>query len=150
MRICPKTALNPHQSGVFHLTPSDTGVGLDDYSRSVIPELKTDVFLRGKDRNIIIDTKYYASMLQRGYMSEKENIRRNHLSQMETYLTSAQEDEALATTDWEGILLYPTVEEDRAAHFEVAGHRLSVQTINLAQEWEGIATALLAVPRGEI
>jgi len=45
----------------------------------------------------------------------------------------------------EGILLYPTVEHPVSASYMMKGHKVSIKTINLNQDWKQIHRNLLSL-----
>ena len=45
----------------------------------------------------------------------------------------------------EGILLYPTVNEELDIDWQISGHKMRVVTINLAQDWPNIHNDLLKI-----
>ena len=115
---------------------------IDNKSKAFLPSINTDITLESTNRKIIIDTKYYGETLNdnRG----KLLVRSDHLYQIFSYLSNA--DCSAATSGrYEGILLYPTVEEDIALHYELGGYPISVRTINLNQEWSLVHRDLLAI-----
>jgi len=58
--------------GSVHLNWNAEPVG--DGDLSLLPEMKTDVTLRGESRTIVIDAKYYKDALQQHYGSRKAAI----------------------------------------------------------------------------
>jgi 5-methylcytosine-specific restriction enzyme subunit McrC len=117
----------------------EAGVGLE-----LLPIMQTDVSLRGPTKTIIVDTKYYAQTLHSYH--DIKRLRSGHLYQLFAYLKNL---ERLTEIDShaEGILLYPTVQEEVTFSAVIQGHRVSAQTIDLARPWADIHTALLSVLR---
>ena len=102
--------------------------------------MRVDVFLRGKDRRIIVDTKYYASALQTYHGSQ--TFHSGNLYQIFSYVKNAAgTDPAFQGT--EGILLYPEVKHSLDATFSIQGHRIRIATLDLCQPWPSIADRLL-------
>lgn len=116
------------------------GVSVGELAQNVLPSMLTDVSLRGKDRTIIIDAKYYkeALPLNRG----KERIRSSHLYQLFAYLKNLKHD---APGYAEGVLLYPTVNKDFNYEYVFQGHRVRACSINLNQDWQRIHKDLISV-----
>ena len=115
-----------------------------DEAVAFLPIMITDISLESPGRKIIIDTKYYKDTLntRRGI----EKIQSAHLYQMFAYLVNSRAK--LGSTDkCEGILLYPTVSDDYHFEYNIHGHRLAVQTINLDQKWQMIHEDLLEIIR---
>ena len=113
---------------------------LDDDSHDVLPKMQTDISLTSSKRKIIIDTKYYKEALQTHYDTEK--IHSAHLYQIHAYLSNLEALGGL-NADCEAILLYPTVTQELKKHLKIKGHRVSVRTLDLSQNWPHIKSALL-------
>ena len=105
-----------------------------------LPLLRMDTFLKGPEREVIIDAKYYREAMtsHRG----KTAVRSAHLFQMFAYLkNSVAVGRARETV--EGLLLYPSNGLELQACYEIHGHKLHVCTVNLNQEWSGIERDLI-------
>jgi 5-methylcytosine-specific restriction enzyme subunit McrC len=97
-----------------------------------LPGMQTDVVLRGPERVLILDAKYYREALAGRF---DERVRSGHLYQMFAYV----ENWAAARPDGppvEAMLLYPVVRRIFAYDF-------TVRSIDLNQEWSGILADLL-------
>jgi 5-methylcytosine-specific restriction enzyme subunit McrC len=99
---------------------------------SLLPQMRTDVVLRSPERRIIVETKFYANPLAGRFGGKK--LRSAHLYQLLAYSTGPR---------YEGMLLYPVVNESLALDYRLNGHWLMVRTINLDQPWVGIRGDLL-------
>ena len=108
-------------------------------SYGLLPEMNTDISLSSAERKIVIDTKYYKEMLSGQYDKKLISV---HLYQIYAYVTNL-EHLGGANADCEGVLLYPAVSGELYADYDIKGHRISVRTIDLSQEWRDIKTALL-------
>lgn len=108
-----------------------------------LPSMRVDVFLRSPQRQLIIDTKYYAQALQtyRGTSA----FHSSHLYQLFAYLRNAQS--AGEHRNWDGLLLYPEAGSRPDAAYRVHGHVVRIATVNLAQPWQLIAQRLHDVVR---
>lgn len=115
---------------------------LDGGSTALLPLMKTDISLESAKRKIVIDTKYYTETLKLHY--DKEKIRSGHLYQLFAYLKNL-EARGGVNKNSEGILLYPTVTTELAESYQVDGHKISIHTINLNQDWELIHQDLLRI-----
>lgn len=115
---------------------------LTERSENFLPRMQTDVSLESSDRKIIIDAKYYKETLQRYY--DKEKIHSSNLYQLWTYVSHLQTG-LPEGTHCEGVLLYPTVTNEQHHSFSMYGHRISIYTLNLDQDWRGIHKDLMAV-----
>lgn len=108
----------------------------------MLPVMKTDVSLTSPHRKIIIDTKYYTQALQIHY--DKESIHSGALYQLFAYLKNIDQKNGTGPK-CEGILLYPTVEKEINFLYEIEGHKVSIKTINLKQDWKEIHDSLLSM-----
>ena len=109
--------------------------------KKLLPEMRTDIYLKekqGQQRRIIIDTKFYANTLQTH--RETKKIHSDNLYQIFSYLAGSKEH---SSKDTEGILLYPTVNEEVNFCANFQGHQIRVYTLNLNQHWQGIHNDLL-------
>ncbi len=109
-----------------------------------LPKMITDITLRSPDKTIVIDTKFYKETLQKGYRGTTKKVRSSHLYQLYSYLRNMESRTGPDATA-EGMLLYPTVDEEVDLAYDVQGHRIYVKTINLAQDWQGIREDLLGL-----
>ncbi len=113
---------------------------LGETSVDRLPAMRTDVSLTSRTRKIIIDTKYYYEALHTYY--DHQSIHSRNLYQLFAYLENLpHEDEGEAHC--EGILLYPTTEQELNLAYEIKGHKVMIRTINLNQDWQGIHRSLL-------
>lgn len=113
-------------------------------SLELLPSMQTDVSLRSAVRTVIIDAKYYTQTLQTH--RERERVRSAHLYQLFSYLKNMEcrlEPDSRA----DGILLYPTVNEEVRFSAVIQGHRVSARTIDLTKPWQEIHRSLLSILR---
>lgn len=115
------------------------GQGLTDCAVKALPRMNTDITLSYDNRTIIIDTKFYYQALVTHH--GKEMVRPDHLYQLFAYLKNASGDRDANL--FEGMLLYPTVGKGHDLQYELHGHKVSVRTVNLNQDWKGIHDDLL-------
>ena len=71
-----------------------------------LPVMQTDVFLRYREKILIIDTKYYGHTMQRRY--EKATLHSDNMYQIFTYVKN---QDAAGTGNVSGMLLYARTEE---------------------------------------
>ncbi len=107
-----------------------------------LPSMFTDITLQTKKRKIIIDTKYYKEALSSRYNNEKINSA--NLYQLFSYINNQKNDTEVTKT-CEGILLYPTVENEFLYTFYYGKHKISVMSINLNQDWKSIKKDILNI-----
>lgn len=115
---------------------------LDESLHPLVPRMEADVILEGAERRIVIDTKYYRSALQESWSTSK--VRSGHLYQLLAYLRN-REETGPAGPHHEGLLLYPRVDRDLAADFELEGFRIRAATVDLTRSWREIHDGLLSL-----
>ena len=130
----------------FQLTPYGlTFAKSTDEAYALLPVMETDVTLYNPQtkKKIILDAKYYKDTLASRY-GEKGKIRRDHLSQILTYVMNQENDTQPHTKDTRGILVYPTVdtELDVSYVYKNTSHIIRVSTVNLNQDWRMIEKRL--------
>jgi 5-methylcytosine-specific restriction enzyme subunit McrC len=108
----------------------------------VLPTMLTDITLQSRSQKIIIDTKYYKEAFQTRY--DKQKINSSNLYQLFAYLKN-QETNTELTLNCEGILLYPSIQNDFNHSFKYENHRIRIMSINLNQDWQNIRTDLLKI-----
>ena len=119
-----------------------------DFDSTYLPIMKTDICLNTSTRKIIVDTKFYTKTFDTQY--EIPKIKSGDLYQIFSYLTNAKPNIPSGKII-EGILLYPTVNEDIELSYVLGGHRVRVATVDLSTDWQSIHKRLLgliAEPQG--
>ncbi len=116
-----------------------------DEAYALLPVMETDVTLYNPQtkQKIILDAKYYHDTLVSRYGNDGK-IRREHLSQILSYVMN-QENEALPhTMETKGILVYPTTDKELDVSYTYKGtqHVIRVSTVNLNQDWTMIDSRL--------
>lgn len=115
---------------------------VDDGYTTMLPTMKSDITLHSDSRMLIIDAKYYGDTLQRQARYDSASIHSGNLYQIYTYtknMAAAHPDE-----DVSGMLLYARTEaalqpDDR---FLMDGNEIYVKTLDLARDYEAIASQL--------
>jgi 5-methylcytosine-specific restriction enzyme subunit McrC len=110
--------------------------------RKRVPQMKFDILLRSRRRTIIIDTKYYPKALASRF--GKSTIRPQHLFQLFSYLNNYKRI-CNANSALEGLLLYPTVNEELRLNYVIHGFPIRVITLNLNQPFDRISSDLLGM-----
>ena len=123
----------------FQLTPYGmTFAKSTDEAYALLPVMETDVTLFNPQtkKKIILDAKYYKDTLVSRY-GERGKVRRDHLSQILTYVMNQDSDIQPHTKYTRGILVYPTVdtELDVSYVYKNTSHIIRVSTVNLNQDW---------------
>jgi 5-methylcytosine-specific restriction enzyme subunit McrC len=103
-----------------------------DESLSFLPQMETDISVRGSGKKVIIDTKYYRETLNTRYDSRR--IHSDNLYQLVSYLVNARE----SGEQLEGILLYPVVDRKVKLSYSIMGMTVRVETVDLGQPWQTI------------
>ncbi len=111
-----------------------------DGSLDYLPQMETDISVRSADSTLVIETKYYAEAMTTYF--GKERVRSGHLYQVFAYLKNleARDGPDVAAS---GMLLYPAVRTSIRLDYKLGGHRISVCTLDLAQDWQTVRTELL-------
>lgn len=112
----------------------------EDKQLSFLPEMRTDISVVNADRRLIIDTKYYRDTLSEYYGSRK--IHSENLYQMLSYLLNTRKGDERV----EGILLYPTVDQDLKITYSILGIPVRIQTLDLARPWRAIHDDIMQLP----
>lgn len=108
----------------------------------MLPTMLTDITLQSKSQKVIIDTKYYKEAFQTRF--DKQKINSSNLYQLFSYLKNQETDSEL-TQNCEGILLYPSIQNDFVHSFKYENHKIRIISINLNQDWQNIRTDLLKI-----
>lgn len=130
----------------FQMSPYGMVFSQDsERSARLLPTMQTDVTLYNPTtgRKTILDAKYYQQTLTSRF-GQQGKIRREHLSQILSYVVSQEKEDEPHTLSTDGILVYPTVTEDYdvAYRYRNTDHTIRVSTINLNQDWQLIEARL--------
>ena len=103
---------------------------------SFLPQMQTDIVLSRDEQKLIIDTKFYSYPL-----SEHDKLSSGNLYQIFSYVKN---EDVNHTGEVSGLLLYAQTEADIHPdfNFEMSGNQISVKTLNLNQNFEGIKAEL--------
>jgi 5-methylcytosine-specific restriction enzyme subunit McrC len=107
-----------------------------------LPTMETDITLENNESKIIIDTKYYSETLSVYY--DHEHVHSTNLYQLFSYLLNQQTGD-INTLRTEGILLYPTIDNEYDLRYQYGEHDIYIHTINLNMQWKDIHNRLLAI-----
>lgn len=138
-----------HHAGEYGVDPellrweNSTGSAED---LAFLPAMRTDVTLRRPGQVLVIDAKYYRQTLQcyRG----RETVRSGHLYQLFAYLKNIAAKTG-SNTEVEGMLLYPLTTRSLALTYQMHGHRVRVNTLDLNQDWQKIHDDLIRLLSGK-
>ncbi len=113
-------------------------------THGLLPELRTDITLRGTGQTVIVETKCYRDPLVRGPYGSSA-LRGKDVNQLAAYLANFNAREGQAAT---GLLLYavekPTIP---AMTFRLLGHHVHVRELNLNEPWRAIDASLRELVR---
>lgn len=106
-----------------------------------LPTMETDVTLCNPttQRKHILDAKFYKEALVSKYGGRKK-VRREHLSQILSYILSQENESKPYTMTASGTLVYPSVMEelDFSYRYKDSDHYIQIKTVNLNQPWQEI------------
>ena len=113
-----------------------------DNSESMIrflPIMQTDIFLRLKEKILIIDAKYYGRTFQHQF--DKYTLHSGNLYQIFTYVKNQDKDN---TGNVAGILLYAKTDETITPDcmFNMGGNQIGAKTLDLNTDFKVIAAQL--------
>lgn len=117
-----------------HLQWNATG---ESAALEYLPRMRTDIVLRGTERTIVMDAKYYAHTLSEHF--GKASIHSEHLYQLFAYLRHLAANDVTVA----GVLLYPRTTETVLVDVSLFEHPVRAATIDLAQPWPAIHRDLL-------
>ena len=107
-----------------------------------LPQLRTDLTMRAPGRTIVLDTKYYRTILT-NRMGGKDKLRSGHLYQLLTYLNQVKCDTSVPHLP-EGVLLYARAGDvDLSLRFKIDDFEVRAETVNLEFPWQVIHARLL-------
>lgn len=117
----------------------DLSAGTEESMIHFLPIMQTDIFLRYKERILIIDTKYYGHTMQMQY--DKATLHSGNVYQIFTYVKN---QDAANTGNVSGMLLYAKTEEviTPDSSYVMGKNRISVKTLDLNKEFKLIAAQL--------
>jgi len=96
-----------------------------------------EVTLESPFRKIIIDAKFYRDITQVYHGSEK--FKSGNLYQIYSYLRNLEEDDDNPLNKVaEGLLLYPTVQQEFDQSYMISGHKIRFATVDLGGDWKEI------------
>ena len=104
-----------------------------------LPAMKTDITLHCGPRTLVIDTKYYTSMMQEQF--GKQSIHSGHLYQVFAYVKNL---DSSGTGNVTGMILYAQAQSDvlPALDVHLGKNRFLVKTLDLSVEFDSIRKQL--------
>ena len=115
---------------------------IDDNHRHMLPTMRSDVILTYGKQCLIIDTKYYTSMLQQYF--DTRTIHSGNLYQIFAYVKNEALHLKPKQINVAGMLLYAKTDEQLAPDntIQMIGNTISVKTLDLNQDFIHIAKQL--------
>ena len=113
----------------------------DDGVIDLLPTMKTDITLEIGEKTLIIDTKYYGRTLQTNSLYNSQSIHSGNLYQIFTYVKNK---DVYRSGNVSGVLLYAKTDEEITPDnsYLMDGNRISVKTLDLNKDFEGIRSQL--------
>ena len=108
--------------------------------KSILPTMKTDILLSLGERTLIIDTKYYTTIMRQYYGREK--LREAHLYQINTYVNEYDKEHK---HNVDGMLLYAKTKDEKLDDSKIVhkdGYTLYIRTLDLNTDFETIKKRL--------
>ena len=102
--------------------------------------MQTDITLIGKEKTLIIDTKFYSHSISLHF--DKISYLSNNLYQIFTYVKNKDINN---TGNVEGMLLYAKTEDEILTEentFNLSGNNISIKVLDLNQKWNKIKEKL--------
>lgn len=117
---------------------------LDDGTRALLPRMNSDITLRYGDTALIVDAKYYSTILNEHY--GKQTLNSANLYQIFTYVKNTAAAVS-APRRVSGLLLYAGTDEGLQpdANYQMSGNTIGVKTLDLQQDFSGITAQLDAI-----
>ena len=130
----------------LHASASQIHWMLDDDESAMLPVMQSDITLSRENDVLIIDAKYYSRTTQTQY--DAQTLHSNNLYQIFTYVKN--KEAGLANVPHKkvaGMLLYARTDEAiQPDHtYSMSGNRISVKTLDLNCDFEGIRKQLDSV-----
>jgi 5-methylcytosine-specific restriction enzyme subunit McrC len=108
----------------------------------LLPKMQTDVCITTGARKILIECKYTSDPLEAERYEGTQKLISGHLFQVNSYLDNLPDSHV--NNCCEAILLYPMAKHSIEAEYRRSkGQKVSIRTINLFQEWKGVAHDML-------
>lgn len=117
---------------------------LDDGMSEGLPAMRSDITLSAGGRVLIIDAKYYKSMMQSNF--DKRTVHSGNLYQIFAYVKNKQAvlERAGESVEVSGMLLYAATDEEVQPDvtYRMSGNQIGVRTLDLDRPFEEIRAQL--------
>lgn len=113
----------------------------EDEMIKFLPDMKTDITLRYKDKTLIIDTKYYSKTIQTNTLYNKKTLISGNLYQIFTYVKNKDK---CNTGNVEGMLLYAKTDEEITPNQEhrMGKNMIYIRTLDLSDNFKKVMEQL--------
>lgn len=120
---------------------------LDNEMDSMLPVMKTDIFLSYKDKALIIDAKYYEKTIKSRFGGH--SIHSANMYQIFTYVKNKEVELSGRQHKVSGMLLYAKTDEEiyPENEYQMSGNTIEVRTLNLDAEFSIIKEQLNGIVR---
>lgn len=100
-----------------------------------LPKMQTDIVLTHRDKELIIDAKFYTKVLQKQF--DKKTYRNNNVNQIYTYVRNADKDN---TGNISGMLLYAKTDDESIGwqEMKLGNNTFIITELDLSKEFEDI------------
>lgn len=114
----------------------------DDDFGDMLPVMQTDIMLSQGEKILIIDAKYYQHSTQTQY--DKHTLHSGNLYQIFTYVKNKEAELQDRPHEVSGMLLYAKTDEEITPDqkYKMSGNKISVRTLDLNMEFDGIKRQL--------
>lgn len=125
----------------INASPAHIDWDTDDNNIQFLPEMKTDILLRYRDKTLIIDAKYYKHTMQYNPLYDSTTLHSNNMYQIYSYVKNY---DTKHIGNVSGMLLYARTDEalQPDQDYMISGNKISVKTLDLNQEFIMIAKQL--------
>ena len=148
-RLYEKFVLGYYTKEYPNLSPAASRIpwALDDGVGTFLPAMQSDITLTQDNRVLIIDAKYYAHTMQTQF--GVHTLHSANLYQIFTNVKNKEKDKEFGCKPHQvsGMLLYAKTDEmiQPDNTYQMSGNQISVKTLDLNQEFSGIAGQLNAI-----
>lgn len=147
-RLYEKFILEYYREHRLNLKPRASRIdwALDEGERTMLPIMQSDITLTSGNRMLIIDAKYYSKNLQVHF--DRHSVHSNNIYQVFTYVKNTEA--ANPEMEVAGMLLYAETDAEIQpdASWRIGGSDFAVTTLDLSQEFTGIAQRLDEIAEG--
>lgn len=116
--------------------------GFAHVGENFLPVMRTDVVLKTRQKQLIIDAKYYTNALQIRNVGDTKKLISSNLYQIYTYINNST-----FSGEKIGMLVYPVVDTELNFVYSIQGKRIYIKTLNLNSKWSNIKERLIEIAK---